>query len=149
MKCFSEGEIQAYIDDELIVSEKDRFEKHMQRCEVCYEAFEQQQRLVINLKETMNLFADDHVIIPSVQQERIFKKNKIPRIKKLFYSLSAACVLLLIMFVLKNGKTESYDENNLYSVNKYHIDANQPITERELVITTVNPDGDISEYIIE
>jgi len=149
MKCFNEEFIQKYIDYELSMPEKTMFEEHVETCEACFRAFQQHSKLVENFKQAMGLIADENIIIPPIKTKQTRKNTKAPKLKKLVYTLSAACIMLLIMIVLKNDANETTEDNNLYHRTEFYVDANQPLTEQELVIQTVNPEGEVTEYIIE
>jgi hypothetical protein len=149
MKCLSEEKVQAYIDGELDVSEKESLKKHLATCETCQKAARNQRELSLSLKGTMNLFVDDYILVPEFRHQSEGGNLKVSKIRKLVYTFSAACILLLMIFVLKNDQKETTTRDFLHPVSESYIDANQPVTEQELVITAINPNGEVTEYIIE
>ena len=144
MKCISEEIIQKFIDVETTVKEETYINNHISGCTKCSEKVENYKESVNNMKRLIGLLDEKEVKVPGFEKPLLQKKIIYPKFKKIIYSASAACLLILFMIIFNKQKNEieivySYDLESEFN-------ANLPISDQEMVIQIIDSDGKLIKY---
>jgi len=146
MNCFNEDLIQRYIDNEISESEKNFIEKHIKECDTCASKLEEQTSLSSFVKGEINSIYTDNKAIPKINIEQ--NEGKIIKLKDFIITLSVACSIVIgLFFFTRNNENEINNASIVQSI-EFDIDANKTITEQDMIITVVGPDGEVSEILI-
>lgn len=147
MSCIKNEMVQKYIDGEARPEEVARVECHIAGCETCATKVNRQRKLVSGIRKVMNPDREFKMETPAFDTHIIPSRKTVYTIKRLIYELSAACLLVFILIVsqnkLSNLKTEITTITPGFAV---EIDANQPVTKQNMVITIIDPEGTVTEY---
>ena len=145
MSCIHESLIQKHIDGEATPQEEAMIKDHLSECKGCREKVSQKRNLSLYLKKAINLLNENEVSPPELLQLTKDKKRN-PGLKRLIYSVSAACLLVLIFFIYQSQKpTEDVPISTSYNLES-EFDANSPITEQDMVIEIIDSKGKRSTY---
>ena len=149
MRCIDEGLIQKYIDKEVTPEEEVMIKDHLKHCEVCATRTNNQLELVTQVKETMNLLTEETIDIPEFEIPQSRKKMHALTSGRLIYGVAAACIIVLLLIIFQNKETVA--ENNEYFMQlvEHEYDANRTLSDQELVIEVIDPEGNLTEYYIE
>jgi len=147
MSCIKRDIIQKYIDGEATPREVALVKAHIEVCEVCVQKINRQHQLVAGVKKAINLLAEDPMGIPALRVPPSQVKKQLLTRRSIIYSLSAACILVLV-FVISYNEKEPRMQNQVTIVYGLgaDVDANQPITEQPMVINIIDEKGTISEF---
>jgi predicted anti-sigma-YlaC factor YlaD len=147
MSCIKNEIVQKYIDGEASPDEVARVEYHIAGCETCAAKVNSQRKLVSGIKKVMNPDREFNMETPAFDTNTFPPRKTVYTIKRLAYELSAACLLVITLIVsqnkLSNLKTEITTITPGFAE---EIDANQPVTKQNMVITIIGPDGSVTEY---
>ncbi len=147
MKCINHDLIQKYIDREASPAEIARVEEHITICEQCAAKLNHQSKLASEIRKLMNLDAAYVIETPVFIKPRGDIRKPVYTIKRLAFEFSAACfVLVVIFFSQKNGPHLINGITNIIPAFATEIDANRPVTQQQMVITIIDPEGNVSEY---
>ena len=149
MTCIKDDIIQKYVDGETTPEEVAQIEKHIVNCEKCTEKVDNHLRLADGIKETLDLLLEDPVEIPEILATKSQSKKRLIRGKKLIYSLSAACILIFVLFITQNKKHRIENEEIIVHSIDWEYDANRTISQQQLVISIIDLEGNVTEYFIE
>lgn len=144
MNCINEELIQRYIDGELDVAAIFMLQNHVGSCTVCKEKLNRQVKIVAGIKEVIGNFVDENIEIPEFKiiPEREPKRSIV---RKLFYDLSAAAVILIFVGIqMFQGKNVQCERMIFYQFESEY-DANLPITEQEMNFEFFDENGKIIE----
>ena len=146
MKCIDADLIQKYIDEELTPEEVVLIEDHIKHCKACTAKISNQLKLVTRMKDTINLLTEETVDIPKFEISQSRKKMHAITSRRLIYSVAAACITILLLIIFQNK--ESGAENNEYFMQlvEHEYDANRSLSEQNLIIEIIDPEGNLSEY---
>lgn len=149
MRCIDSDLIQKYIDEEVTPEEVVLIEGHIKHCKACTEKISNQLKLVTRVKDTINLLTEETVDIPEFEIPQSHKKRHAITSRRLIYSVAAACIIISLLIFFQNKET--VDENNEYFMQlvEYEYDANRTLSEQKLIIEIIDPEGDLSEYLLE
>jgi hypothetical protein len=147
MNCINEQLIQEYIDGECSVYEAKQIEQHLSICSECARQHGTMKRLAKEIKLAINDLNIDSIVIPTFTPR--FKKTTQKPIKYIIYSLSAACIILFILFFVDKKYHSNQKETIIVQCITREVDANRPATEQEFVIEVLDDKGKSSEYFIE
>lgn len=147
MNCMSEELIQKYIDGETSMNEMIYIEKHVAHCSSCADRIEEQRKMADHLKESIRQMEVEVNFIPPIRvPDGKRQKHRMSFYKRYVYSLSAACILALVFIVPYYCNRSTGDETILVSGFGNNFDSNLPISDNELIIEVIDPDGNITEY---
>jgi uncharacterized membrane protein YvbJ len=147
MSCIDEQLLQEYIDGECSVNEAKRIEQHLSACSECARQHGTMKRLAKEIKLAMNDLNRDQIEIPAFIPS--LKKSTPKPIKYIIYSLSAACIILFILFFVDKKYHSNQKETIIVQCITRDVDANRPATKQEFVIEVLDDKGKSSEYFIE
>lgn len=147
MRCIDEQLLQKYIDGECTKNEGIVIKKHLSDCFVCSQKLAEKEKLSADIKQTINTLTIENIEIP------VFKYTKSTSgrnsLKLIIYSLSAACILLFVLFFV--DKKNDFHQKEIIIVQSVprEVDANRPAGEQELIIEVYDGKGHRSEYNIQ
>lgn len=150
MSCINKIQIQQYIDNELSGNEKARIEQHISVCTNCSSLLNRQQQRIQKTKQALNTLVPEEITVPvftSAAKTAIVRTLSLR--KKVIYSVSAACMALMVAgvcYTLQDKKTDK-----MYIVNSVgtEVNANLPVSQQEMIINVVDPEGNVTEYPIK
>ena len=150
MKCINNELIQKYIDGETSSQETVKIEKHLTECTQCLKKIENQKVFVYVVKNELGHVKQPVIIpdfiIPVSQKHRLYNI----KVKHFIYAVSAACAILLAVFLLPalNKKNEQYNLNTVHLIYTFEgdFDSNKPMTQHEMVIKIIDSNGKIVTY---
>ena len=147
MTCIDEYLLQKYIDSECADNEMAEVKQHLSGCPECTCKLLEREKLSAGIKGAISSLTIENIDIPR------FRKSKISSSKKniilIIYSLSAACILLFVLFSV-NEKNDSHQmEMTVVQSVTGEIDANRPASDQDFVIEVFDGKGNLSEYLIE
>ena len=149
MICIHDDIIQKYIDDEATPNEVSIIENHIASCNKCVIRIENQRRLSTNVKKAINLLSKDTIEIPKFEiPSKNINKHSLT-IKRLYYIIAAACVILFVIVITQKKEMKNDDEIIIEIGSFMDVDANRPVSKLPLVISIIDPKGNISEYYIK
>jgi hypothetical protein len=101
-------------------------------------------------KQAINTLVPEEITIPvftSTAKTAIVRTLSLR--KKVIYSISAACMALMVAVVCYT--LQDRKPNKVYIVNSAgtEVNANLPVSQQEMIINVVDPDGNVTEYPIK
>lgn len=147
MNCIDELLLQKYIDGECTDFEITQVKEHLAVCPDCRVRLGEREKNSKEIKRAINSLTVEEVEIPAFRNrnERSLKSN----INLLIYSLSAACILLFVLFIAGNEFQPNSKEITIVQSVPVEVDANRPASDQEFVIEVYDGKGQRSEYFIE
>ena len=149
MSCIKDDILQKYIDGETTPEEVILIEEHIASCKECSARIENQRRLATGIKKAINLLAKDTIEIPKFEIPVKNIKTHSLTAKRLYYIIAAATVLLFVIFFTQKKRMKNNDEIKIEIGSVIDVDANRPISQLPLVISTIDSKGNITEYYIK
>lgn len=146
MNCIDEQLLQKYIDGECTETEKSDVKQHLSNCSECAQRLDERRKLSVELKLSINSLTTDEVEIPIF---RIRKTKSRKSLKIIIYSLSAACIILFVLFIVDKKNDSNQTQTAILQIIPREIDANRPASEQDFVIEVFDGKGGFSEYLIE
>ena len=146
MNCFNEDLIQRYIDNEVSESEKQIIEEHIKVCNTCALKLKEQKNLSSFVLDEINSIYIENKTIPKINIEQ--NEAKVIKLKDFIISLSVACTIIIGLFFFTNYNDNETNNSSIVQNIEFDIDANKIITEQDMIITVVGPDGEVSEILI-
>lgn len=146
MNCIDESLFQKYIDHECTDVERKEIKHHLALCESCRVSLVEKENISIAIKRAVNSLNIQDSRIPAFDHR---VKNKRNKIKLFIYSLSAACILLLVLFVVEKQMEPNHNEITIVQSIPLEVDANRPASDQDLVIEVYDGKGQRTEYLIE
>jgi len=149
MSCLNKEQIQQYLDNECGVEEKETIRQHMDHCPLCKEALVKQGRLILDVKQSLDLLVTEQPVIPEFRPP-VKKYRHRKMITKYILPLAVAASLLLIVLLRSFFESEKPAVNgqSAHFMVSGELDANKPVTDYPMTITIVAPDGSISQTTI-
>lgn len=147
MNCIDEQLLQKYIDGECTENEKTLVKQHLSDCTICAHALAEKEELSVEIKWAINSLTNGNVEIPAFKNTNPISKGK--NLKLIIYSLSAACILLFILFFVDKKIEFNQKEITIVQSIPREVDANRPASEQEFVIEVYDGKGNYKEYLIE
>jgi hypothetical protein len=95
-------------------------------------------------KKTINHSTNESVKLPDFKQKEIRKTYSV---KMLIWELSAACMLVFLIYTEQSKKSASKNIPLSGSYIEFEIDANKPITNQSTIIILMDENGNIKQYI--
>ena len=148
MSCIDTDLIQKYIDDEATPEEVVLIENHLKQCKTCTTKIRHQQKLAAQVKNTLNLLTEEDVAIPEFEVPQLRKKKR-PISRRLIYGVAAACAVLSLLILLPNREPVAENGEYFMQLVEQEYDANRTVSEQELIIEIIDPEGNITEYYLE
>jgi len=144
MKCIEDDIIQKYIDKEISVNEAMLIESHLATCSKCKQKYIEHKNLCNEMIQSLNEGFSQHIYIPPFKYPKSTKRSLKSTYKKMVYAISAASIIAFAYFFLTN--TNAGSSEKMY-VNSYDeiFDANKTISQQGIMITIIDPKGDIKE----
>lgn len=152
MNCIKDELIQRYIDAEVDAGEREQIERHLAVCPTCAGLVDKQMQLALSLKNTMNELTADPFAVPPFVVPAKKKPTFRSRQRKLIFALSAACLVAFIILLWnhnQNGRLTIDDEITILGQTDWPVDANQPIGQQGLKINLIDPEGNVTEYVLQ
>ena len=149
MKCIKPELMQRYIDGETTEAELEVVEDHLGLCPVCLEKVEAKKRFSRFVISSVNQMAGRESNMPKFAPSLQLKTKNIAVRKRILYGLSAACFLLLVTIAFLMPPKQKPKHVDLINSLAPHVDANKPATDQGLMMNIVDPDGNITEIVIE
>ena len=149
MNCITNELIQKYIDGETNLEEFVSVKNHLACCELCKNKYDVQLNRAIDIKKTLNLLSEDHIVIPQIVLPLQVNRRRLVLKKRLIYALSAACIFFLIVMIFPSNKDLNYNEIKMMQSVDADYDANLPVTQQRLKIQVVDPSGRVSEFYVD
>ncbi len=147
MNCIDEQLLQKYLDGECTENEKTVVKQHLAGCTVCAYALAEKEELSVEIKRAINSLAIENIEIPAFKKTNTTSTGK--NLKLTIYSLSAACILLFILFFVDKKIEFNQKEITIVQCIPREVDANRPASEQEFVIEVYDGKGNYTEYLIE
>jgi predicted anti-sigma-YlaC factor YlaD len=147
MNCINKQQLQQYIDGECQKSEMVLIEQHLMGCPTCATKYFEMKQMALAMKQAMNLLKAENIEIPAFKPKSSTSINK--SIKLVIYSLSAACIILFVLFFVDKKIQSNQKEIIIVQCVPTDIDANKPISDQEFKIEVFDGRGNHSEYFIE
>lgn len=147
MNCIDEQLLQKYIDGECTDNEMAEVKRHLAICPSCTQRLVEMEKISAGIKRALNSFKCEENEIPVFRNrnKRLTNRN----VNLLIYSLSAACILLFVLFIAGNENKPNQKEITIVQSVPVEVDANRPASDQEFVIEVYDGTGQRSEYIIE
>lgn len=152
MNCIEEELIQRYIDGELDAGESQRIEHHLAVCPTCAGLVDRQKQLAGSMKSAIGELVKEPVIVPPfvvpTKKKPAFRSSQ----RKLILALSAACLVAFVVLVWNHNQHEKLsmdDEITILGKTDWPVDANQPIGQQGLKVNLIDPEGNITEYVLQ
>ena len=149
MRCIDSELIQKYIDEELSPEEAVLIEGHTKHCEACAAKIGNQRKLATHVKDTLNQLTEEAVDIPEFDIPQTRGKTHSFTSKRLFYGVAAACIAILLLIIFQNKDTAAENHEYYMQLVECDYDANRSVSEQELIIEVIDPEGNLSEYLLE
>lgn len=147
MTCIDECLLQKYIDGECTEREREVVKKHLEGCPDCAGKLFDREMLSAGIKGAINSLTIGNIDIPVFRKPKTILPKK--KIKLIIYSLSAACILLFVLFSVNEKTVFNQLEINIVQSIPGQVDANRPASDQEFVIEVYDAEGNLSEYFIE
>jgi anti-sigma factor RsiW len=149
MNCINEQLIQRYIDAELDAGENEQIEGHLSGCPACAGLVHEQKRLALSMKNAMNELTAEQVVVPPFVV--LTKKKPAIRSKqrKLIFGLCLVAFVVLLWNHNQNEKLSVDDEITILGQTDWPVDANQPIGQQGLKVNLIDPEGNVTEYVLQ
>lgn len=138
MNCIEEQLIQKYIDGECSEQETEMVEEHLLVCSECAGRLEEKRKLSVELKQLINSLSTNNIEIPPFTKRRMDSGKKL---KIFIYSLSAACILLFVLFLFDKRSNSDRNQITILQNIPREIDANRPASEQDFVIEVYDDFG--------
>jgi hypothetical protein len=148
MICINDDIIQKYIDGEATPDEVSFIENHIASCNNCVLRIENQRRLSTNVKKAITYFSKDTIEVPKFEIPKKNIKKHFITLRRLYYSIAAACVLLFVMVITQKKEIKNDDEIKIDIGTIMDVDANRTVSQLPIVISIIDSKGKISAYII-
>jgi hypothetical protein len=149
MICIKPELIQKYIDKETTATERVFVEEHLKHCDACRQKVDARRKFSQLVVNSVNNMVNYGATIPTFVPVRKTPASKLFAKRRIIYGLSAACVLLLIMFtVIKTRTRESWHVNIVNTISP-EVDANKPITKQNMIINIIDQEGNVTELTME
>lgn len=158
MKCIETYILQKYLDGEVSTDEKTGVEAHLDSCDLCTFRLAQLQGRAGKIKRALNQSSDVDAVIPPLPLNINGKlsvnvsddsasgetRAKRPLLKRWTIGLSAACLLgMIFLYKPLVCKSENQDFIRIQQ-DIVEVDANQPYSEQETVMTIVDESGNVT-----
>ena len=147
MNCIDEQLLQKYIDGECTEIEIAEVKQHLSICHTCTQNLAEREKLSVGIKNALNALTVEEIEIPEFRN--INKRSLNRNINLLIYSLSAACILLFVLFIVDKDFQPHQKEITIVQSVPVEVDANRPASDQEFVIEVYDGKGQRSEYFIE
>ncbi|MGE5449618.1 MAG: anti-sigma factor family protein, partial [Bacteroidales bacterium] len=150
---------QKYIDHECTDAEINEIKHHLLLCDACKQKLDEREKLSAAIKRAVNSLNRQDIArlkgmdstggqeIPVFTNRNARLKNK--NIKLLIYSLSAACILLFVLFIVDKEVTPHQNEITIVQSVTEEVDANRPASDQEFVIEVYDGKGQRLEYFVK
>lgn len=147
MNCIDDQLLQKYIDSESTENESIEVKQHLSLCPACMQRLAEREKLSAEIKKALNCLTIEKMEIPAFRNSNTRSVNR--TIKFLIYSLSAACILLFVLFIVDKGIESQQKEITIVQSIAVEVDANRPASDQEFVIEVFDGKGQRTEYIIK
>ncbi|HEY3371474.1 MAG TPA: zf-HC2 domain-containing protein [Prolixibacteraceae bacterium] len=147
MNCIEKQLLQKYIDDECTENERTLATQHLSDCPKCTQQYAEMKKLSDVIKRAINTLNIENIEIPVFKNKNTTAPKR--NIKLIIYSLSAACILLFVLFFVDKKIESPQEEMTIVQSIPMEVDANRPASEQEFVIEVYDGNGQRSEYFVE
>lgn len=143
MNCIDEGLIQKFADGETTREETLKIGSHLSVCPGCAAKVEQQRKLSAAIKYAFTSYARETGSIPGFRLPGRPSRKERFSLKVLAYTSAAACLLILVLLLSKEKPQVASMDLGL----EVATDANLPVHQLPLIISIVDQEGKITEYM--
>jgi hypothetical protein len=147
MNCIDEELLQKYIDGECTENETAAVKQHLAVCADCGKKHAEMEELSAKIKRAINSLSMENIEIPAFRMPLTRPANR--NLKIILYSLSAACILLFVLFIAVRKKESPQSKIAIVQCIPAEVDANRPAGDQDFVIEVYNDKGQRSEYFIK
>lgn len=149
MRCLTNEWVQRFIDDEVTAKKKIEINHHLDHCNLCNEHVIKRKILSENIKKSVHQLIQENHSIPAFSYHP--KAKKIPVFSKirLISGISAACILGMVLLITNRKNPEKVEQVTIIHTIGSDVDANRPVTEQQMTINVIDPNGNVSEYSIK
>jgi len=147
MNCIDEQLLQKYIDGECTELEITEVKQHLSVCPACTRRLAEGEKLSAEIKRALNFLTIDEIEIPAFRNIKTRSVNR--NINLIIYSLSAACILLFVLFIVDNEIMPNQNEITIVQSIPLEVDANRPASDQDFVIEIYDGKGQRSEYFVK
>ncbi|MBN1768312.1 MAG: zf-HC2 domain-containing protein [Prolixibacteraceae bacterium] len=146
MRCIELQKIQQYIDGECNADENAAIEEHLSVCPRCFSKLNEMKMLADSAKQAIRSLDCDALDIPAFKVPQNKKQSKI---KHIIYSLSAACIIFIIIFFVDKKKEPCAEPINIVQTITWEADANQPFANQDFEIQITDCHGRSTVFYLE
>ncbi len=148
MSCITDDLIQKYIDDETNLKESVLIKNHLASCDLCFRRVKAQQKMVREIKNTLNLLTQDKIEVPpmpiSIQKNR---RRPIFRMSWAYVLIAASVLVFIVIFSPSKEGIGGNDVSILQAFDE-EFDANLPVSDQQMIINVVDPTGKVTEFYV-
>jgi len=145
MKCIDDELIQSYIDGETDSQETDRIEKHLADCSLCAHSIEEQRAFADVIKTEIGHWGRKLDIIPDFVAPNTRKHRLKLKIRHYIYVVSAACAVLLFVFLRSEQTAATQSSIHLMYTFDGDFNSNRTVSQQEMTFIVMDADGNIVE----
>lgn len=131
MTCINEKLLQKDIDGECTKKEQERIKHHLAICPSCEKKRAEMKELSAGIKKALNLLSPEPLIIPEFRKPESLQPGGR---KLLLYSLPAACILGIILFLVHKNPEPPLKRITIVRNIPADVDANRPASDQDFVI---------------
>ncbi len=149
MNCFNEEQLQQYLDNEYGQEEMEAIGHHLETCLACTKSLAQLHQRRMLLKQSLDLLVTKQPAIPQLILSKKADKQRRFAVRYLLPLAAAAGLLLLVLLQpwADSDKTPDNGQTLQFAISE-EVDANKPVTDYPLIITVVDPDGNVTQTAI-
>lgn len=149
MKCISDELIQRFIDGETNPKEDAVIRSHLLHCNNCAIKMNRRKKLSAGVKKAVNFLAKEEAYPPAPGFDREIPLRRARWTRKVYYGIAAACLILAAIIFMPFGQNRAGQDTTAFENVQWEYDANKTFTQQEMVIQITDPQGTVSEFIIE
>jgi len=149
MTCISDKIIQKFVDGEAGQEEILRIEKHLSGCTGCARRVEHRRKFSTGIKNALGHLLNEETEIPVWKETFTTRERKmLPQRRWIYATVAAAAALVLLLIVFTHDRQGEDVYNPMHEM-EWEYNANQPISQQDMIIWKVDPQGAVVEYVIE
>jgi hypothetical protein len=147
MKCIKDWIIQKFIDGEASPDEVVLIKAHLEDCPSCRQEVEYQRKVSEGVRSALKKLEGEYIAEPEQYDNHVGRGRRISMRRKVVFGFIAACASILVLILTIDREPE--EEFLPVQYMEWDYNANQPISNQDLVIQVLDSRGSLTEYIIE